>query len=294
MVYQVIGLMSGSSRDGLDIVFVHLEEQRGNWSYSIKESACIPYSKEWEQALALPESLPYPAFLELHTRYGRYLGETVLAFIQDRGLAHQVHFIASHGHTAHHNPSAYTSFQLGDGAQIAALTGLPVISDLRSMDVALGGQGAPIVPIGDRLLFGEYQFWLNIGGIANLTHKSASGWVAGDLSAANQVFNRLAQQKGEPMDRDGALAAKGTVSMEVLDQLAAIPYYHQSMPKSLSNQQAMEWMAPLWSASLSVEDAMATAQAHLTAQVVQAIQALPYESGRMLVTGGGALNQSLM
>lgn len=296
MVYQVIGLMSGSSRDGLDIVFAQIEEQRGKWSYVIEEAVCEPYPEYWQEALDLDPHLSFPAFLERHTAYGRYLGERVMAFIRDRNLEHRVHFIASHGHTAHHRPDARTSFALGDGAQLAAITGLPVISDLRSMDLALGGQGAPIVPIGDRLLFSDYQYWLNIGGIANLTLKTETGYLAGDIAAANQVFNRLAAQKGLPMDDKGRLAAAGKVSESLLRQLADQDYYSLPMPKSLSNEMAMDLMAPLWASALSVEDALATAQAHLVSKILEAIEAGEgrEKHGRMLVTGGGAFNNHLM
>ncbi len=296
MVYQVIGLMSGSSRDGLDIVFALIEEQRGKWSYTLEEAVCEPYPEFWQKALDMDLAMPFPAFLELHSAYGRYLGERVMAFIQERNLKHRVHFIASHGHTAYHNPGARTGFALGDGAQLAAITGLPVITDLRSMDLALGGQGAPIVPIGDRLLFSDYPFLLNIGGIANLTMRTDSGYLAGDIGPANQVFNRLAGRKGMDMDRGGELAAKGKLSPEILQRLADQEYYRLPMPKSLSNEKALALMDPLWESGLEVEDALATAQAHLVAQIVRSLESVHgrEKGGRMLVTGGGAFNHQLM
>src|SRR5690606_5063091 len=148
MVYKVIGLMSGSSLDGLDIVFTHLEESRGAWKFDIKNTECIPYSEEWKHVLKTAKNQPVSHFLLLHTRYGKYLAECVLAFIEKNSLHHQIDFIASHGHTVFHDPAQHTSVQIGCGATLSAHTQLPVISDLRSMDVALGGQGAPIVPIG--------------------------------------------------------------------------------------------------------------------------------------------------
>ena len=169
MVYKVIGLMSGSSLDGLDVAYVHLNEVRGGWAYEIVHADCIPYDKEMENSLRNAAQLRTHEYLRLHTAYGRLLGEAVNSFIERHGIEHQVHLVASHGHTVMHEPHNHTTGQIGDGATIAAVTSLPVVSDLRNMDVALGGQGAPIVPIGDKLLFGQYDYWLNIGGIANIT-----------------------------------------------------------------------------------------------------------------------------
>ncbi len=169
MVYNVIGIMSGSSLDGLDIAFVQLTEVRGQWEYAIKAAECLPYEPEWEQRLASATSLPAREYMLLHSHYGQYIGAKVNQFITQHQLDHQVHFIASHGHTTFHMPEQKMTAQLGEGAAIAAVTGLPVINDLRAMDVALGGQGAPIVPIGEQLLLPGYQYWLNLGGIANVS-----------------------------------------------------------------------------------------------------------------------------
>ena len=156
MVYKVIGLMSGSSLDGLDLAYVHLQEKvvtgKGpkSWEYTLVHTACYPYSESWRQRLAGAPGLSALEYQLLHAEYGHYLGEQVLRFIEEYGLHFQVQLIASHGHTAFHLPARRMTAQLGDGAALAAVTRINVVSDLRSMDVALGGQGAPIVPIGER------------------------------------------------------------------------------------------------------------------------------------------------
>lgn len=297
MVYYVIGLMSGSSLDGLDIAYVQLEEIRGNWQYTLLHGECIPYTSDWEHKLKHADGLHVSDFLKLHTSYGRHIGTQVQAFIQKHDLEHKVHFIASHGHTVFHEPANHTTFQLGDGASIAAVTGLPVISDLRSIDVALGGQGAPIVPIGDKLLFGQYEYLLNIGGIANMTVWQNGLPVAFDVCAANQVLNALAAREDRTMDEDGMMAASGSMLFDVYDRLNAVDYYKNPAPKSLSNEQAMASVFPiLLESNNNTYDLLHTAAAHIAKQVALAVATYPHhkESAHMLVTGGGAFNSFLI
>jgi len=297
MVYKVIGLMSGSSLDGLDIAYTFLEENRGAWKFDIQEAECVPYPEELCNALRTASQAGVPDFLKLHTRYGRYLGDQVKAFINKFGLEHQVHFIASHGHTVFHEPEHGTSIQIGDGATIAAVTGLPVISDLRAMDVALGGQGAPIVPIGDKLLFGDFDYWLNIGGIVNITVRKGEELLAFDICPGNQMLNVLARREGKDFDEEGMLARKGTLLLDVLAQLNGKDYYRQAPPKSLSNEDAIALAFPhlLESPQESV-DLLRTATELIADQVQAAVRQFPHgkEQAKMLVTGGGAFNNFLV
>lgn len=298
MIYKVIGLMSGSSLDGLDIVYTHLEEVRGQWSFEIKHAECRSYDAAWTGKLRNADELSVPDFLRLHTAYGRYLAQQVMDFMAGHDLEHKVDFIATHGHTVFHEPGNHTSFQLGDGSVLAAVTGLPVISDLRALDIALGGQGAPIVPVGDRLLFAEYDYLLNIGGIANLTVKNGEDILAFDVCPANQVLNTLAQKAGLEQDTDGVLAASGDLLADVLANLNDKAYYQQSAPKSLSNAQAMELVFPsLTQSAHAVNDMLHTAVQHIAEQVLEAVKKYPVsgkEYARMLVTGGGAFNRYLV
>lgn len=297
MVYHVIGLMSGSSLDGLDIAYVQLDEVRGAWSYQIHQAECVPYSSDWTASLKQASNQSVPDFLQLHTAYGHYLGRQIVAFIDKHGLHHKIHFVASHGHTVYHNPAAHTSFQLGEGAAIAAECGLPVITDLRAMDVALGGQGAPIVPVGDKLLFTDYDYLLNIGGIANLTVKNGERTLAFDVCPANQPLNRFAQEAGLPFDQDGQIAASGAVLADAMAQLNDHPYYNTPAPKSLSNELAMEIaLSPFQQNSFALADRMRTMVEHIAIQVKHAVQHHPIqkEAVKMLITGGGALNTTLV
>ena len=297
MVYKVIGLMSGSSLDGLDIAYVQLQEIRGQWSYEILNADCIPYSEQWYTDLQHAATKNVAGFLKLHTSYGKYLGTKVNEFIARHELGHKVHFIASHGHTVFHEPEHGTTCQVGDGAAVAATTGLPVISDLRAVDVALGGQGAPIVPIGDKLLFGQYDYLLNIGGIANITVPDNGGLLAFDICPANQMLNALAEKEGQAMDADGAMAAQGVLLPDVLDELNTGAYYGKPAPKSLSNEAAQELVFPkLLESEHTVYDLLNTATVHIAQQVAAAVAQHPHtkEQATLLVTGGGAFNAFLI
>lgn len=297
MVYKVIGLMSGSSLDGLDIVFTHLEESRGVWKFEIKNCDCIPYNEEWQNALKTAKNQSVSNYLLLHTRYGKYLAECVNAFIEKHLIHHQVDFIATHGHTVFHDPVNYTSVQIGCGATLAAHTQLPVISDLRAMDVALGGQGAPIVPIGDKLLFPEYDYLLNIGGIVNITIKRAETLYAFDVCTGNQALNTLAQRAGKEMDKNGAMAGRGKLLGGIFDTLNAQDYFHRHAPKSLSNEAAQELIFPiLMESEHDTNDLLHTVVKHIAEQVSNTIIQSGSEdaAGNMLVTGGGAFNRFLV
>jgi anhydro-N-acetylmuramic acid kinase len=295
MVYNVLGLMSGSSLDGLDLAFVQLTEQRGQWQYEFIATDCIPYTADWTDALLQAPEASVPEFLRLHTRYGRYLGEQVNAFIEHHELHHKVHFIASHGHTVFHEPATQTTSQIGCGASIAAVTGLPTITDLRAMDVALGGQGAPIVPIGDQLLLSTYPYLLNLGGIANLTIQSGDTRTAFDIGPANAVLNRLAQRAGQPYDAGGALAHSGTLIPKLVTALNQGSYFSRSVPKSLSNAEALALGAPVLDATgTAMADLLATFTEHLTAQISDAVMRFGSGPGELLVTGGGAHNTFLV
>lgn len=291
MVYNAIGLMSGSSLDGLDIAFVELTEIAGKWTYELKASACVPYTEEWKEKLKNASSMSVAQFLDLHTAYGRYLGAEVVQFIEAHQLFHKVHFIASHGHTAYHNPATQTSFQLGDGASIAAVSGLKVISDLRNKDVAYGGQGAPIVPMAEQLLWKEYDLCLNLGGIANLTVNHAPV-IAFDICPCNQVLDYLAQKNGKTFDAEGNMAALGNVDTSILAQLENLDYYQINGPKSLANQYSQELITLL--DKLEVNDALATASEHIATEISKHLQENTTTETKLLITGGGALNTFLI
>ena len=294
MTYHAVGLMSGSSLDGLDIAFVRLHKEGGGWRYEWIATECIPYPANWIDPLMEAKDLSVPDFLRLHTAYGHYTGRVVNAFLERHAEGLPIDFIASHGHTIFHDPASATTCQIGDGASIAAETGLPVISDLRNMDIALGGQGAPIVPLGEQLLFPEYDYWLNLGGIANITYQRDGAWTAFDICACNQVLNALAAEAGLEYDAGGTIADSGTTDRQLLAALNQVEYFGRPLPKSLDNAFSQKAILPLIQATaLSLQDKMRTAVEHIADQLAPALSHNT-ASSRILVTGGGALNTFLI
>ena len=299
MQYNVIGLMSGSSLDGLDIAFVHFEENAGQWTFEIQESACISYPAEWKEKLSGITGLTAKDYLLLHTAYGHWLGNTVNDFLEEKSLAYRVQLISSHGHTAFHIPAAHMTAQLGEGAAIAAVTGIRTITDLRSVDVALGGQGAPIVPIGEKLLFPDYDLFLNLGGIANLSAKGERT-IGFDVCPANRILNLLATGTDKGFDENGLLAASGIIDENLLNKLNGLNYYKLPYPKSLSNEFGLNEIYPLiLNSNLSRTGALATYVEHIAMQIsksaVQLIEKFPgKENLRLMITGGGAHNRFLV
>src|SRR6266496_6168448 len=244
MVYRAIGLMSGSSMDGLDIVFAEFQENAGKWTYNIIRADCYSYPDEWISKLKNATSLSALDYQLLHTDYGHYLGQQVNKFIEQNNIQYQAALITSHGHTTFHLPSKKMTAQLGDGAAIASETQLPVVTDLRALDLAFGGQGAPIVPIGEKLLLGDYDFFLNLGGIANISFK-AEPYIAFDICAANRVLNMLINEIGKEFDDKGEMAARGKIDQELLTELNELDYYKQSYPKSLANDFGTDIVYPM-------------------------------------------------
>ena len=284
-----IGLMSGSSLDGLDIALVRFTSNEGRYTYHIEAAETIPYPQYWHDQLAeaflhKPEELG-----PLDKAYGNYLGQQVQAFVRKHDV--KPDFVASHGHTIFHKPEQRYTLQIGDGQALADACGIVVVNDFRSEDVGKGGQGAPLVPIGDRLLFGDYEICLNIGGIANLSYELNGKRIAYDICIANQALNWLAQQEGLDYDKDGLLAQKGQLNTALLETLNNNAFYHQAPPKSLGRE-FFETFQKETLKDYPTADALTTFTEHIAMQVAQTIAHLP--QGRMLVTGGGAHNSYLI
>ncbi|MEO5562610.1 MAG: anhydro-N-acetylmuramic acid kinase [Chitinophagaceae bacterium] len=300
MLYRAIGLMSGSSLDGLDIVLATFHENGGKWSYEITEADCYSYSSEWVSRLKNAGSLNALNYQLLHTEYGHYLGEEVNRFIKEKKLDYKVALVASHGHTVFHLPAKRMTAQIGDGASIAAETKLPVVSDLRALDVAFGGQGAPIVPIGEKLLFNEYNFFLNLGGIANISANNDAGYIAFDVCPANRVLNMLANDAGKEYDDEGRIAASGKVDTKLLEELNVLEYYKMEYPKSLANDFGTETVYPMIkNTGIQTDNALRTYTEHIVIQIKNSISNLNHlkpktENLKLLITGGGAFNTFLL
>lgn len=297
MIYRAIGVMSGSSMDGLDIAFLEFTETGGKWSYEIIAASCLEYDTEWIKKLTGATDLKAMDYLLLNTEYGHYIGTKINTFIEVNDLQHRIALVASHGHTIFHFPSKKMTAQLGDGAAIAARIKLPVVSDLRNIDIAFGGQGAPIVPIGEKLLFNDYNYFLNLGGIANISINNAGNFIAFDICAANKILNLLVASIGLPFDEEGKLSANGKIDDALLQNLNALDYYKIAAPKALDNSFGINHVLPIiTNANLLMEDALATYIEHMVQQIKAGIlnNTTSIIAGKLLVTGGGAFNTFLI
>lgn len=291
---RIIGLMSGTSLDGLDLALVHFTASEQGWNYQIEAAKGVSYNSEMRLELEKSISLKGDKLLALHAKYGNWLGDQVQHFLTE--IDNTPHAVASHGHTIHHRPDLGFTFQLGCPQRIAIKCGLPVVGDFRSLDVALGGQGAPLVPIGDRILFGQFDFCLNLGGISNISFEQNHNRIAFDIGIANMLLNYLSRQAGMEYDAGGALAQKGTVNTELLQALDALPYYRQNFPKSTGYEWFMESVVPILNRYPdSVENLLRTASEHIAGQIVNQIFRLSSKDNpSVLVTGGGTLNTFLV
>jgi anhydro-N-acetylmuramic acid kinase len=298
MTYRAIGLMSGSSLDGVDLVFASFESKGPEWNYSILASECVPYDTAWKTRLREASQLSAFDYLQLHADYGKYLGQLVKTFMESNGLDYKVQLIAVHGHTVFHEPQKGFTHQLGDGSAIAAITGIPIITELRSMDIAFGGQGAPLVPLGEKKLFSDHRFFLNIGGIANVSVHTDKV-IGFDICPANRILNLLAEKAGKEYDDKGELAKSGKVNQSLLDELNALLYYQQPYPKSLSNQFGLDIIAPMLTKySDSIPDLLCTYTEHIAIQIHHALNPFLESSNptpaQLMITGGGAYNDYLI
>lgn len=293
--YMVLGLMSGTSLDGLDIVLIRFTKDI-RWKYELLACETTAYSNEWKNKLRLQQALLYSAegLQRLDSEYASLLAERINSFIATHELNQKdIDFISSHGHTLFHQPQLGYTTQIGSGAILAALCGIPCWTDFRTADVALGGQGAPLVPIGDRLLFSSYEACLNLGGFSNISLKTQDAEMAFDICAVNIVLNGLAGQCGKAFDEDGALAASGVLNETLLHQLNALPYYQQNAPKSLGAEWVAQYIDPLFSSCTdSPENMLATFTEHVAQQLAACFN--QFKLSDVLLTGGGAFNKHLI
>ncbi len=291
MQYTAIGVMSGTSLDGVDVALCHFSENKHRWSFRITEALTFPYSGEWSSRLERAPDADGLTLSRLDTTYGHYLGTIVKDFIRQVGA--EPILIASHGHTIFHQPESQLTLQIGSGAALAAEAGLPVVCDFRTTDVAKGGQGAPLVPAGDQLLFGSYYYCLNLGGFANISYRKRGKRIAGDICPVNYVLNALASKLGYPYDPGGIIAGSGKVDQELLDTLNALVYYNREFPKSLGREWVSEHITPRVDESrLPVTDLLRTYTEHASVQIARILDQDPRH--RMIVTGGGAYNTFLL
>ncbi len=290
---QVIGLMSGTSLDGIDVACCNFYKE-DIWRYEILQAETIVYTEEWKSRLLNLTQANALNYVTTDVFLGRMLGTIVNEFIARHNLHPQL--IASHGHTIFHQPENGFTSQIGDGAQIAALTGVDTVCDFRTKDVALGGQGAPLVPFGDQLLFTKYRFCLNLGGISNITFNDQMNPIAFDITIANMALNEIAARLGKTFDKDGVDASHGKLLPELLQRLNDNEYFNKTYPKSLGREWYEKNIQPhLTNNIYSERDILYTLCEHIGEQVGKAIRLFSFnEEDELLITGGGAFNKTLI
>lgn len=298
--YKCLGLMSGSSLDGLDIAYCTFTLDQGqliDWKLLIGET--MPFSEMWKARLAHLPTQSAQIYAQTDIYLGYYFGELCKAFIDKHDI--QPDFIASHGHTIFHDPEKRYTAQIGDGAAIAGTTGIQTIDNFRNLDVALNGEGAPIAPIADQYLLPRYDFYLNLGGIVNISAQIKNNYIAFDISGANQVLNRLANELTLPYDHGGQIAAQGKLIEALFNQSNSLDFLNAPYPKSLSNQWVQEQLIPMFMQyEAPIEDRLFTMVHHIAFQIKQSIEQvvsrekMVRKQFTMTATGGGAYNNFLI
>ncbi len=282
-----IGVMSGTSLDGLDIAYIKFDFET-SFHFKIINAVTIPYDSNWKKALKNGFHLSGEALTKLDADYGIYLGDTLKKFITENNIEN-LDFIASHGHTIYHNPSESYTLQIGNGPYINTITGIKTICDFRTQDVALGGQGAPLVPIGDALLFSEYDYCLNLGGFSNISISLNKQRIAFDICPVNIVLNHYVNSLNIEFDNNGEIASNGSIDLHLLNELNALPFYNATKPKSLGYEFVLETIFPIIdSYKLEIKDILRTFVEHIAQQIAKKIDS--NASKNMLITGGGAYN----
>ena len=285
-----IGLMSGTSLDGLDIAYCRFEHT-DKWNFELLASHTYPYPGEWKEILSRLEQKSAWEYAKANVDLGHYFGKKVNEFKQHYGVE-KLDFIASHGHTIFHRPDIGITTQIGDIDSIAAETGHLVVGNFRTFDVALGGQGAPLVPIGDELLFADYDGCLNLGGFSNISFSKSGKRLAFDISPCNMILNLLANRMGMDYDCDGLVAKSGTLIDELFIKLNSPEYYNRKAPKSLGKEWFVDEFLPLIPNNISTADLLRTTTEHIGHQIATVINSHQLQS--VMITGGGALNTFLI
>uniref|UniRef100_UPI004047D5C4 anhydro-N-acetylmuramic acid kinase n=1 Tax=Roseivirga sp. TaxID=1964215 RepID=UPI004047D5C4 len=291
--YKVIGLMSGTSLDGLDIAYCSFTKEAGKWHFKLIQSEFVAYTDEFRDQLKNSIDLSAIDLLVLNNQYGEWLGQNAKRFIDQHQL--EVDFIASHGHTVFHQIDKKLTYQIGNGQTLANASGQKVICDFRSLDVSLGGQGAPLVPIGDKLLFSEYDFCLNLGGISNVSFDHLDKRIAFDIAPVNMLLSHMLKSTGLPYDDGGNMAKEGKLSKELFDALNALPYYQLPFPKSLGYEWFVGEVVPILNRfDLPIADLLCSGLYHIAFQIATCLGSYAPCETKMLVTGGGVKNHFLI
>ena len=290
-MYKVIGVMSGTSLDGLDLAYIEFNYD-DTWSFKIIKAETIDYSKAWKSTLKDLVTFSLEELLAIDQKYTSYLASTINDFIKKNQVT-ELDAICSHGHTALHQPDNGLTYQIGNRKELSELISKMVVCDFRVQDVKLGGQGAPLVPIGDELLFSKYDYCVNLGGFANVSTKRNSNRIAYDICPVNIVLNHYVYKLGFNFDDKGNIAASGKINEQLFAELNALEFYRLKPPKSLGLEWVRTTLLPLIdNYGLGVEDILRTFVEHCAYQIASEINKT--KNASVLITGGGVYNSFLI
>jgi len=288
---NILGIMSGTSLDGVDLALVEFQCIDNKWFFDIQHCKTYPYNTYWFDKLKLAVLSSAPELKKLNQEYTKYLNALIHKFISDFDIQN-LDAIASHGHTIFHKPQEGYTLQIGNLPSLKNGFDIPIVCDFRVQDVKLGGQGAPLVPIGDRFLFSDFDFCLNLGGFSNISFDVDNKRIAYDISPVNTVLNFYANQLGLDYDDKGAIARLGIVHLPLLQKLNENDFYSKEFPKSLGFEFVLQEVFPVIdSYQIAIPDILATYVAHVSDQISNQLK---NKKGKMLVTGGGAFNLFLI
>lgn len=289
--YTTVGVMSGTSLDGIDLAHIRFSVTNDKWDFEILETETVPYTSEWINQLKIAVDFSTEKLQKLNEDYTTLLGKIIKSFI-DKNHIKTLDAVCSHGHTILHQPQNGFTLQIGNLPEIAKIIDEKVVCDFRVQDVKLGGQGAPLVPIGDRILFSEFDYCLNLGGFSNVSFEENGKRIAFDISPVNTVLNFYANQLSLDYDDKGTIARSGKLNTDLFNELNALDYYKKPFPKSLGFEFVKEIVLPLIEKyNIPIEDKMRTFIEHIA---LETALALSNKKGKLLITGGGAYNDFLI
>ena len=282
--YRVLGLMSGTSLDGVDLAICSFTKNK-NWHYKIEKSTTIKYSKYWLETLSNLHKKPEKIINEIDLKYGDFLSKICNKFLKNE----KIDYISSHGHTIFHQPENNFTLQIGNGNVISKNTKKITISNFRNLDVSLKGQGAPLVPVGDMLLFRKYKYCVNLGGFANVSIKKNNKIIAFDICPVNIILNYFSNLKGRAYDLNGCMAQTGNLAPDLLKKLNSLQFYSKRHPKSLSREWVEKNIIPLIKNNIKIEDVLHTLCEHIGIQIGKLLT-----DKEALFSGGGVFNTYLL
>lgn len=289
--YHIIGVMSGTSLDGIDLAEINFTKSE-TWQFQILKATTVPYTEEWLCKLKSLTQKSKKDLQQIDLDYTDYLADVIAAFIKKNNIKN-IDAVCSHGHTALHQPEQKLTYQIGNLQELVKKINQNVVCDFRVQDVEFGGQGAPLVPIGDELLFSEYNYCINLGGFANVSTKIKNQRIAFDICPVNIVLNKYVQILGFDYDDKGYLASQGKINQQLLEQLNALDFYKKSYPKSLGLEWVEQQIFPLIDEyDLTIKDILRTMVEHVAQQIEKVISKKVNVS--VLLTGGGTYNDFLV